>query len=695
MLSMKNGEAMAAIWFGNFFKPAFDDRGFVRGAAKLIGEMGFNAVELDTKDWADFRARYQGEAASDYVAMQEYMMQVLHAESLPHMFLALYLNGDNLYPNIRFSPPVYGESVQGLDGADGRWYRYWSEKSRETQAAHVRELFELYGKGHAEITTADGVKMPVCSMWDPIVAPSFDDEGRRRYTDWLSEIYNGNIAEFNRASGVQAVSFRALTPQEYWYEARFFGTAFTREELESGAPRYIVWRDNQKWRRHELVCYFAAMREKLLRDNPALYLTPNLSQWGVYLNVDGRQMTGAGLSDLWDTAVRGIDPFELAPYVDNAFFMAVPVTPAGDPDAYVVACAHAMMRGMNRGRDFHGGVYFGRYIYNDLYAHISPAEIIASIVASGAKGYSAYGMCGLDDGGILHRMDEKFRESLRTGNAWMKRVTPLLGARKRDVAILFPSATAAYEPFAVENADVRRLDFLGWFHALSDAGYQPDVLSLADLKSGVLPEYRMLILPADDAYRHDGDSKAEDAVRLWVQNGGSLLYGPQNAMGAAITGQRDTPHALDDFLYTEKGILQGDVRTAFHFGEALATYLSDGAPAAVRSSLGLGTVYGLGFFYGYCYTAKDGPHVPPAWRNEEMYPVKQMRDDIAMDMVRRECAPAAAPRRGVESAVFENGTVLVNHTPFPVFLEHTENADFQYPCGSTLLPHSAVYLPAK
>ena len=78
-------------------------------------------------------------------------MEQIKKQGMSHTFLAIYLNADNLYPNIRFSPPVFGESVVTAKGNDGRWYRYWSEKAQETMTEHVSQLLEMYGENMTRI----------------------------------------------------------------------------------------------------------------------------------------------------------------------------------------------------------------------------------------------------------------------------------------------------------------------------------------------------------------------------------------------------------------------------------------------------------------------------------------------------------------------------------------------------------------
>ena len=192
-----------------------------------------------------------------------------------------------------------------------------------------------------------------------IVAPSFDKEGRKRYLDWLEKRYNGSITKLNEAYELQVKSFDALKPEEYWFSCRYPDReSFSEEDVKAQTPCFRVMADNKRWQSEELELYFADMKKRLKEVNPEFLLCPDLTQWGYFLNVDGAMLSGVGMADLWDTAVRGIDLYRLAPFVDAAHFISVPVTPAGDPDCYVTACHHNMMRNMNRNRDFIGGIYW-------------------------------------------------------------------------------------------------------------------------------------------------------------------------------------------------------------------------------------------------------------------------------------------------------------------------------------------------
>jgi hypothetical protein len=66
-LQIRPGVPLIQLWFGNFFEPWLSNRTRVAAAMKDIAGMGFNSINLDTKPWEDFFARYRGEPASQYV----------------------------------------------------------------------------------------------------------------------------------------------------------------------------------------------------------------------------------------------------------------------------------------------------------------------------------------------------------------------------------------------------------------------------------------------------------------------------------------------------------------------------------------------------------------------------------------------------------------------------------------------------
>lgn len=307
MVDIKTNEPFINIWFGNFYKPAYDDKAFVEKEIKELVRLGFNGIQLDTKAWEDFAERFDGGEASQYVAQQEYMMKVCLENGISYNFLTLYLCADNLYPNIRFSPPIFGESVTAPDGSDGRWYKYWSDKAKASMIKHVKGVFDTYGKDVSRITTGGREVMPTCTMWDPIVAPSFDEEGRERYISWLSRRY-GNIEAFNAAYGAEFSDFSELKKENYWFSCAFPEDGlYTKSELDSRHPKAIMWADNMRWRAEELCDYFRDMQKRIHDIDPAIFTVPDMAQWSYFLNIDASELANVGLSDLWDTANRGVD----------------------------------------------------------------------------------------------------------------------------------------------------------------------------------------------------------------------------------------------------------------------------------------------------------------------------------------------------------------------------------------------------
>lgn len=719
LISKTDNRPYMNVIFGNFYCPAYEDEAFVDETMGLIKELGFNSVMFDTKAWEDFRERYETGALSQYVRMQEYMGRSALTHGLAYNFLLLYLNGDNLYPHIRFSPPIYGEETVYADGSPGKWYKYWSKKAQLSMKEHVERVMERYGDGCERCLAMQAGEtkevIPVCSMWDPVVAPSFDGEGIKRYTDFLEELYQGDIAWLNRNYGIMADSFAGVLPGEYWHGLRYGeDTFYTEEDVRERSPRFLVYRDNALWRMRELVLYFQEMQKVLKEKNPQLFLCPDMTQWGYFLNVYGRQQADHDndYSTLWDTAVRGIDIYALAPYVDSCHFITVPVTPDGNPDAYVVSCQHSMMRVMNEGKPMVGGIYFGRYIYNDIYAFLTPAEMIGTMAACGADGYTCYGMNGLDDGGVLNRMGEDFLESLALGNAWFGEVLSLRkGERKKEIALLFPSEMAHFEPYEVGNNKIRRLDLLGWYKLCCDLGYQVDVISGHQIEAGALSAYRVLIVPANDCYGAVEHHKSENAVRSWVREGGILIHGPNDGLARSCFGIAGEPCKKMPYRYGTTVISQGESFCRYRGGSSLADYVDGSCCVAVYEGGDLsaiftaytedvrGAVYSMGVQIGASYAARNIPHVPYEQGNREMYPLIQSGTTLIRDILERYIQPASGIReRGIETGVFENGMIIVNHRSTPYVLpEQYETQIHQYLPAYTqdgrsiLAAHAAVF----
>ena len=692
-MSKRIDEPLMALWFGNFYRPAYDDREFVDESMREIAGMGFNCVELDSKAWVDFRERCRGGEASGYVAQQEYMMQAAQRAGLAYMFLALYLNGDNLYPHIRFSPPIYGESVTRADGTDGKWYKYWSEQAIDSQEAHVRELLETYPEGQAAIRINGEERLPICSMWDPIVAPSFDEDGQQRYQEWLQNRYS-DITAFNNAYGTAFQSFDELAPADWWFEEAYPGRkCYKRCDLEKNTPAYRMWTDNMCWRAEELTRYFERMRERLHQVDPRLYLMPNLSQWNHYLNPDTSRKSDIGLCELWDTANRGIDMRATAPQADMAHYYTLPVTADSDPEPYAVSCQHAHIRSMNPRRQFLGGVYWGRFLYNDIYRFVTPEEIIGSIVQSGASGIMAYGWCGMDDGGLLHRMDSSFRDSLSRGNHWAKAVIPQLGAKKKSrVAILYPTAMALLEPLGVEDAAEKRADLLGLYKACRDFGYDPEIVEGRDLAENL--DADVLLIPADECYHTTRNPRMEEALRRFVRKGGTLIHGPDaEIIREAFCLQPETTDSTC-FTYLDEGGLPSGSGFVSWPGIPLARWREDARNCISRTDVGTGRIYSFGFLPGYVYASRTVPHVPFSQRNNELYPVCMMRHQPLREILREHAQqdfPAA--EHDVEVSVFEHGTVVVNHRSTPLRMDlagiwHSS----QYAEPGWMPGHSATYI---
>jgi hypothetical protein len=682
---------MLGIWFGNFFEPFYSDRESVRRGIAEAAELGFTTINLDSKAWEDFFARYRGEAASPYVAMQEFMMQEAAARGLDYTHLALYLCGDNLYPTIRDVPPVRGEESVRPNGELMGTYKYWSPRAQQTMVDHVRGLLKLYGKGMRR-RAGSPPRIIMQTMFEPIPKPSFDAEGKRRYLRWLEEYCAGDIARLNQRYGIAAKSFGALAPAEYWLrpeELNWVDCARpTAEDFARRTPDFNRWIDNQTYLADELEEYLATMKKHWRKLEPALFIEPVLHQWGYFFNPPGQTM--------WQTGQRALDIYCVAPHVDGVLFIAAPLNAENRADAMALSLEGSIMRGANAGRPFTAGLYLGRHVNGDIYRVVPPAEAIGTLVASGATSFHVYGYSGLDDGGVLYRMDDAFKDSLRAGNHWAAEVIPLLDQpRSKDVALLFPAEMSLYEPLEVDTEGRHRMDLLGWYAQFADLGYHVDILHPTQIAAGALTGYKHLVVPHNSLYDLGDNTALEEAVKKFVTGGGTVFHGPHCELARRALDIEEDAIAFDCIKWREELIPHGWSTVAYRGGMSLGSYIQSGASAIAQTDLGAGHVFSFGFQYGHSYSRRTMPIVPANYGRREMHPIVLLKETPVATLVGSSPQLTIPPIKGVEFARFGKHLIVVNHRSSPVDISGiaARRALQQVPSASGWLPaHSASCL---
>ena len=653
---------MLSLWFGNFFEPFYSDREAVRRGIAEAADLGFNSINLDSKAWEDFFARYRGEPASPYVAMQEFMMTEAAARGLDYTHLALYLCGDNLYPTIRDVPPVRGEESVRPNGELMGTYKYWSARAQQTMVDHVRGLLKLYRKGMRRLP-GNPERIVMQTMFEPIPKPSFDDEGKRRYLDWLELRYDGDVVLLNRRYRLSVRSFSDLNPSQYWLrpeELNWVGCARpTREDFEQRTADFYRWIDNQTYLAHELQTYLATMKKHWRGLDPALFIEPVLHQWGYFFNPPDQTM--------WQTGQRALDVYQCAENVDGVLFIAAPINAENRADAMALSVEASIMRCANEGKPFTGGLYLGRHVNGDIFDVVPPAESIATLIAGGAKRLHAYGYSGLDDGGVLYRMDPLFKESLRAGNQWAAQVIPLLDhPRAKEVALLFPAEMSLYEPLEVDIEGRHRMDLLGWYAQFLDLGWHVDILHPKQIVAGALADYRHLVVPHNSLYDLGDNTSLKSAVKRFVGEGGTVLHGPHCELARRAFNIEEETIDFDCIQWQEQVIPHGWSNVAFRSGEAIGTYIESGKSAIASTVVGRGRVISFGFQYGYSYSRRTMPIVPPAYGRREMHPVVLLKETPVESLVGASPLVPSPPIKGVEFSRFGDRLVIVNHRSSPV-----------------------------
>jgi hypothetical protein len=686
---MNDNRPFLSIWFGNFFEPFYSGYEATREGIAEVASLGFNSINLDSKAWEDFFARYRGEPASQYVAMHEFMMAEMAKRGLDYTCLALYLCGDNLYPNIRSVPPVRGEEPIRPNGQPMGTYKYWSPKAQATMVEHVRGLLKLYGKGMRR--RADG-RIIMQTMFEPIPKPSFDAEGKGKYLAWLEKRHGGAIASLNQRYGLAARSFSELQPEEYWLrpeELNWVGCARpTKEDFVKRTPDFYRWLDNQTHLAEVLEDYLAMMKKHWGEVEPDLFVEPLLHQWGYFFNPPGQVD--------WQTGQRALDVYRCAKHVDSVLFISAPLNAENRADAMALSVEGSILRNANSHRPFTAGLYLGRHVNGDIYRVVPPAESIATHVANGAKGLHIYGYSGLDDGGVLFRMDEMFKDSLRAGNRWAAEVMLLLdGPRAKEVALLFPAEMSLYEPLEVDTDGRHRMDLLGWYQQFTDLGWHVDIVHPEQVAAGALVDYKHLVVPTNSLYDLGDNALLEAAVKKFVTEGGTVFHGPHCELANRALGVEEEVVAFDCIQWREEIIPHGWSTVAYRGGRAIGSYIQSGKTAVARTDIGNGRMFSFGFQYGYSYSRRTMPIVPPHYGKREMHPVVLLKETPVATLVGTSPLSPMKPAKGVEFARFGNKLVIVNHRSSPLDIRsvNAKRVIGLVPSApGWLAAHSVVYL---
>lgn len=671
---LKNGEPMCVIWLGNFFEPEYSSQQAVEKALVEIKDMGFNGIELDSKQWQDFQDYFEGGAPSQYVGMQLFAIKEAEKIGLGHMFLSLYLNGDNLYPaKLRESPPVLVNRPVGYDGKEMACYRYWDSAVQQSMTAHVGGLLNHMEQNHLTARHEGEDMLPVVTFFEPWITPSFDKDGRDRYVSWLEARY-GSIDKINERYGTSYGSFDDIGLSKYWCGAERFvevdsippSVYGSMVSFEAPGCEFLKFVDNQLWRAHEYGEFFKDMESRLKAIGKNIYIMPILYQWQVFF----------GSGKCWNSVSRSIDPWVVGRHVHSCSFNTLPSDMFFNPSSYAVSAEISVSRSASVTEDFVAGLDICRFIENDVYAHCPPSEIIATAVLHGAQGMHVYGYNGLDDGGSLKRMPFYFREDVKKGVEFFKAAAKLIKGRKRkkEAAILYPIWMSLFQPMEQERAG-EKADFLGWFRYLCDQGYHVDVIHPRQICDGGLDSYDLLVLPYDPYYVFDPCPSMEQSIKEWVAGGATLVHGADCAAVRGILDPGAAQHACDSIV--DKYImlpLAYDFET-FETGHAVVRY-KDGSPAAVDNALGEGTVLSIGFNPGLAYIN------PSQWVEvqgngmRELYQFCMFDESFLSRYLHSKCRPCFEHVKGVEQAVFEDVQIAVNHNAYGIRIRLKDEKEY-------------------
>ena len=235
------------------------------------------------------------------------------------------------------------------------------------------------------------------------------------------------------------------------------------------------------------------------------------------------------------------------------------------------------------------------------------------------------------------------------------------------------------------------------------------MLSGHEIERGALSDYKVLIVAANDCYGAVEHRLSEGKIVEWVKSGGVLIHGPGDGLAGACFGIVGESCRKMPYRYGQTVIPQGEAFCRYHGGNSVADYVDGGGccvakyDGSVLAVLGRGTVYSMGVQIGASYAAKNIPHVPYEQGNKEMYPLIQSRTSLVKDILEPYISPESGIReRGIETGVFENGMIIVNHRSTPYVLpkeypveRHQCPPAYMEDGRSILAAHAAVWVSDK
>jgi len=246
-------------------------------------------------------------------------------------------------------------------------------------------------------------------------------------------------------------------------------------------------------------------------------------------------------------------------------------------------------------------------------------------------------------------------------------VMPLLDQpRTKEVAILFPAEMSLYEPLPVDEEGRHRMDLLGWYNQFLDLGYHVDILHPDQIAGGGLVSYKYLVVPHNSLYDLGDNAALETAVKKFVEAGGTVFHGPHCELARRAFGVEEEAVAFDCIKWHEDVIPHGWSNVAFRGGESVGTYVQSGKRALAKTTVGVGCVYSFGFQYGYSYSRRTMPIVPPNYGRREMHPIVLLKETPVAALVGASPQAVLPPMKGVEVARFGSRVVVANHRASPI-----------------------------